>query len=78
MSSVLRGTWDAVSGLLIEDGSLAVGILVALAITWLVSALVPEPAHDQIGWLLVAILVGLVLFNVRAAGVNARRVIAGR
>lgn len=71
--SSLRGIWEAVWGLLVEDGSLAVGIVVALGATWLVAALLAEPARDQVGWLLLAMLVVLVVLNLRAAGHGTRR-----
>lgn len=69
---------EAVWGLLVEDGSLAVGIVVALAVTWIAAAILPEPAVDQVGWLLLAMLVVLVLFNLRATGQRARRDAASR
>ncbi|MDP9320363.1 MAG: hypothetical protein M3P16_04620 [Chloroflexota bacterium] len=71
-SGTLKGVWEAVSGLLVEDGALAVGIVAALAVTWLLSTLLADPAQDQIGWLLLAILVILVVLNLRAAGQSAR------
>lgn len=71
--SSLAGAWEAVWGLLVEDGSLAVGIVVALAITWAVAVALPAPARDQLGWLLLAMLVLLVIVNLRAAGSKARR-----
>jgi hypothetical protein len=71
-SATLKGVWDAVVGLLVEDGALAVGIVAALAATWLLSTLLADPAQDQIGWLLLAILVILVVLNLRAAGQSAR------
>ncbi len=70
--SSLRSVWDAVVGLLVEDGSLAVGILVALGVTWLAAAFVPD-VRDLCGWLLLALLVTLVVVNLRAAGIRARR-----
>ena len=76
-SGTLKGVWDAVSGLLVEDGALAVGIVAALAVTWLLSTLLADPAQDQIGWLLLAILVILVVLNLRAAGRSARRASEG-
>jgi hypothetical protein len=76
-SGALRGVWEAVSGLLVEDGALAVGIVAALAVTWLLSTLLADPAQDQIGWLLLAILVILVLLNLRAAGQSARKASGG-
>jgi len=71
--SSLRGIWEAVWGLLVEDGSLAVGIVIALGVTWLTAVVLTEPARDQVGWLLLAMLVVLVIFNLRAAGQSARR-----
>jgi len=71
-SGTLKAIWETVWGLLVEDGSLAVGIVLALAVTGLISRLVADPAQDQIGWLLLAILVVLVVFNLRAAGLRAR------
>ena len=71
--SSLTGVWEAVSGLLVEDGSLAVGILVALAVTWAAAVTVPESMRDLAGWLLLAMLVLLVVLNLRAAGLKARR-----
>jgi len=75
-SGTLRGIWDAVWGLLVEDGSLAVGIIAALAVTWLAAVVLADPQRDQVGWLLLAILIVLVVLNVRAAGHSARRAIA--
>ncbi len=71
--SSLVGVWEAIWGLLVEDGSLAVGIVVALAITWVAAAVLPEANRDMIGWLLLVMLTLLVLFNMMAAGRKARR-----
>ncbi len=71
--SSLTGVIAAIWGLLVEDGSLAVGIIVALALTWVAAALLPDPARDQIGWLLIAMLVVLVLVNLRTAAARARQ-----
>jgi len=70
--SSLMGVWDAVWGLLVEDGSLAIGIVVALAITWVAAIVLGEGAHDVVGWLLVAMLTALILVNLQAAGRKAR------
>jgi len=75
-SGTLTGIWDTIWGLLVEDGSLAVGIVAALAVTWLAAALLADPQRDQVGWLLLAILVVLVVLNARAAGHSARRAVA--
>jgi len=74
--SSLKGIWEAVWGLLVEDGSLAIGIVVALAITWVAAIVLGEGAHDVVGWLLLAILTGLVVVNLQAAGRKARRKIS--
>jgi hypothetical protein len=71
--SNLKGALGAVWGLLVEDGSLAIGIVVALAITWVAAIVLGEGAHDVVGWLLLAILTALVVVNLRAAGRKARR-----
>jgi hypothetical protein len=70
--SSVAGVWDAIWGLLVEDGSLAVGIVVALALTWAAATALGEGAHDIVGWLLLAMLTVLVLFNLQAAGRKAR------
>jgi hypothetical protein len=73
MSSVsLKGVWEAIWGLLVEDGSLAIGIVLALAVTWIAAIVVPEAMRDQIGWLLLVMLALLVGFNIHAAGRKVR------
>ncbi|HEV2248920.1 MAG TPA: hypothetical protein VGT60_00240 [Candidatus Limnocylindria bacterium] len=73
----MRALLSTVWGLLVEDGSLAVGIVVALAVTWVAAAVLADPLRDQVGWLLLAVLVVLVVLNLRAAGRRARRRTAG-
>lgn len=75
--SSLRGIAETVWGLLVEDGSLAAGIIAALGITWLAAVMLPGGALDQLGWLLLGLLVVLVVSNLRAAGQAVRRKIAG-
>jgi fucose permease len=70
--SSLAGIWAAVWGLLVEDGSLAIGIVAALALTWVAAVLLADAARDQVGWLLLAMLLVLVVVNLRAAGRRAR------
>jgi hypothetical protein len=69
--SSLTGIWDALWGLLVEDGSLAIGIVAALAVTWLAAIAVADAQRDQVGWLLLAMLLVLVV-NLRSAGRRAR------
>ena len=70
--SSLTAIWDAVWGLLVEDGSLAIGIVAALAITWIAAVVLGDAQRDQVGWLLLAMLLVLVVVNLRAAGRRAR------
>jgi hypothetical protein len=70
--SSLKGVWAAVWGLLVEDGSLAIGIVAALALTWLAAVVLADALRDQVGWLLLAMLLVLVVLNLRAAGRRAR------
>ena len=77
MSSIsFKGIGKALWGLLVEDGSLAGGIVVALATTWIAAVVVSEAMRDQIGWLLLVMLTFLLVFNLRAAGRKVRRTIA--
>jgi hypothetical protein len=72
MFNSINGVREAIWGLLVEDGSLAVGIVVALAVSWLVAA----GGHglvDLAGWILVAMLLVLLVANLYRAGRNAAR-----
>jgi hypothetical protein len=73
----MRAVLETVWGLLVEDGSLAIGIVAALAATWILAAVLADPQRDQVGWVLLAMLVVLVVVNLRAAAVRARRHISG-
>jgi high-affinity Fe2+/Pb2+ permease len=73
MSKVLRAIWVNMYGLLVDDGSMAVGALAAVAITWLFVVAATQVA-EQIGGALLLVLVSvLVLTNLYVAGRNARR-----
>jgi hypothetical protein len=73
MSSVLRGIWDNTYGLLVDDGQLAIGAIVALAITWFVAQSGTDEVRENAGWLLLVLVVALVVANLYRAGRNARR-----
>jgi len=73
MSSVLRGIWDNTYGLLVDDGQLAIGAIVSLAITWFVAQSGTDEVRENAGWLLLVLVVVLVIANLYRAGRNARR-----
>jgi hypothetical protein len=75
MSSALRWVWENVIGLVIEDSQLAIGIVVALAITWALSALGGR-VEDFIGWLLLAMLIVVLLGNLIVTARRAKRRLA--
>jgi len=62
MSSAIRGVWGQLVGLVVEDGQLAIGIVIALALTWLLSTL-GDSVEAFIGWLLLALLIVVLLSN---------------
>ena len=73
MSRALSATWENLYGLLVDDGSLAVGALAAVAITWLFAVAAPDAAEQLGGALLLVLISGLVLANVYVAGQRIRR-----
>ena len=74
MSNVLRAIWNNTYGLLVDDGQLAVGAIAALVVTWLAAQ--SAALQENAGWLLLALVLGLVIANLYRAGRNARRHIA--
>ena len=73
VNNFLRGLWDNTYGLLVDDGQLAVGAILALAITWVVAQYASETVRESAGWLLLAMVIVLVIANLYRAGQNARR-----
>jgi len=71
MSSWIPGLLEAIWGLLVEDGSLAVGIVLALAATWL-AAMTLVGLVDQLGWFLTAMLLALIVANLYRAAHQAK------
>lgn len=69
----MKGILETLWGLLVDDGSLAVGIVAALAITWIVAATLGDGGERIAGWLLLAMLAALMLVNLQLAGRKARR-----
>jgi len=68
MSKTIASIWSSLVGLLVEDGRLALGAIGALAITWLASGTL----GDASGWLLLAVMLGLVVSNVLSVGLRLR------
>ena len=73
MSKVLSAIWSNTYGLLVDDGSLALGALAAVAVTWVFAMLAPEAAEQLMGALLLVLLSALVLANLHTAGRRIRR-----
>ena len=73
MSRFLRGVWENTYGLLVDDGQLAIGAIVAMAIAWLVAQSGNAVLQENAGWVLLALVVVLVIANIYRAGRNARR-----
>jgi len=72
----LLAAWEQVYGLLVEDGQIAIGTLVAFAAAAAWSALGGEDLRDAAGTLLFVLLMSLLLVNLYTTGrkAYARRV----
>ena len=70
---MFSGVWSTLVGLLVEDGQLAIGALIALAITWAIAYAGGDQGRDASGWILLVIVLALVVANLYRAGVTARR-----
>ena len=73
MSRAVRAIWDGTYGLLVDDGSLALGALGAVAVTWLFGSVAHEIAAQLGGALLLVLVSALVLANLYLAGRRIRR-----
>lgn len=76
MSEFVAGLWSNTFGLLVEDGSLAIGIVIALAGAAGIASMAGRP--DLAGWALLLGLVLLLVANVYRAGLHARRAVNDR
>ena len=74
MSSFLGALWSNTFGLLVEDGSLAVGIVVSLAVAGAIAGPAGQP--ELAGWILLGTLALLLVANVYRAGLAAKRSVA--
>ena len=75
MSALLRSLWENLYGLFVDDGAIAVGTLVAVAVTGVWAVLTPSgsEARDLGGPLLFVLLMLLLIVNVYGAGRAAAR-----
>ena len=69
---MFKGIWSTLVGLLIEDGQLAIGALIALAITWAIASSGGDQGRDASGWVLLVIVLALVVAYLYRAGLNVR------
>ena len=72
MSDLLRGVGETLIGLVVEDGQLAIGIVVALALVWIAAA-TSAAALDISGWVLLALLMSLLATNLVLTARRAKR-----
>jgi len=73
MSKALRAVWDNTYGLLVDDGQLALGAIIALAVTWLVAQIGGDTVRENAGWLLYLMVLGLAVANIYRAGRSVHR-----
>jgi hypothetical protein len=67
----LASAWEQVYGLLVEDGQIAIGTLVAFAAAAVWSAVAGEDLRDSAGPLLFVLLMSLLLVNLYTTGQKA-------
>jgi hypothetical protein len=67
----LASAWEQVYGLLVEDGQIAIGTLVAFAAAAVWSAVGGEDLRDLAGPLLFVLLMSLLLVNLYTTGQKA-------
>lgn len=69
---MFRSIWSTLYGLLVDDGQLAIGALLALGITWSLATAGGDAAQQIVGWALLVMVLGLVVANLYRAGLVAR------
>ncbi len=68
---ILAATWEQVYGLLVEDGQIAIGTLVAFGAAAGWSTLAGDEVRDSAGPLLFVLLMSLLLVNLYTTGRKA-------
>jgi hypothetical protein len=74
----LLAAWEQIYGLLVEDGQIAMGTLVAFGLAAAWSAFGGEDLRDATGPLLFVLLMGLLLVNLYTTGRKAYAKRVGR
>ena len=67
----LADAWEQIYGLLVEDGQIAIGTLVAFVATAIYAYLVGDQLRNSAGWLLFTLLMALLLVNLYNTGRKA-------
>jgi hypothetical protein len=75
---MFRSIWSTLYGLLVDDGQLAIGALLALALTWALASAGGDEAQEVAGWVLLVMVLVLVVANLYRAGLAARALISAR
>jgi hypothetical protein len=68
---LLAAAWEQVYGLLVEDGQIAIGTLLAFLGTATYAYVVGEGLRNSAGWLLFTLLMALLLVNLYTTGRKA-------
>ena len=71
----MRAIWETAVGLLVEDSQLAIGVVLALVITWALSTLVAG-VGPLIGWVLLGLLLAVLFVNLIITARRAKKRIA--
>ena len=69
---MFRAIWSTLAGLLVEDGQLAIGAILSLAITWALARAAGEEVRDLSGWVLLLMVLVLIVANLYRAGLSLR------
>ncbi len=67
----LAAAWEQIYGLLVEDGQIAIGTLLAFVGTAIYAYLVGDELRNSAGWLLFTLLMALLLVNLYTTGRKA-------
>jgi len=68
---VLAAAWEQIYGLLVEDGQIAIGTLIAFVATAIYAYVVGDELRNSAGWLLFTLLMALLLVNLFNTGRKA-------